>query len=118
VVSRDAYDRFIAVYMMSNRKHGVIYTGVTSRLPERVRQHRDGEIEGFTKRYGLGRLVWFETHELMTAAIQREKSLKKYPRDWKTNLIERDNPDWADLYAGLIGFTDYERWPAPRPPQA
>ena len=99
MVPRDA---FIAVYMMSNRKHGTLYIGVTSNLRQRVWQHREGIIDGFTKKYGLKRLVWYEPHESMTGAIQREKSLKKYLRDWKINLIERDNPHWDDLYMTLV----------------
>jgi len=88
---------FIAVYIMTNRPHGTLYIGVTANLAARVGQHRQGEIDGFTKRYGLHRLVWFEQHESIVVAIEREKSLKKYKRDWKINLIERDNPDWRDL---------------------
>lgn len=87
-----------AVYIMASRKHGTLYIGVTSDLPNRVAQHRAGEIEGFTKRYGVKRLVWFEVHDNIVDAIQREKSLKKYRREWKINLIERDNPDWDDLF--------------------
>jgi len=68
----------IAVYMMSNRRHGTLYIGVTSNLPQRVRQHREGLIEGFTKKYQLKRLVWYEDHQSVVAAIQREKNLKKY----------------------------------------
>ena len=60
-----------------------------------------GAIEGFSRTYGCKRLVWYEVHELMTAAIQREKTMKRWPRDWKVNLIERDNPDWSDLYGSL-----------------
>jgi len=97
--SRDA---FIAVYMMSNRKHGTIYTGVSGELIGRVDQHREGRIEGFTKKYGLKRLVWFEQHESMLAAIQREKTLKKYKREWKINLIEHENPHWDDLFPSLV----------------
>jgi putative endonuclease len=88
---------FIAAYIMTNQPHGTLYVGVTSDLPSRVLQHRDGAIEGFTKTHGLKRLVWFEPFELMTAAIQREKSLKRYLREWKINLIERENPRWEDL---------------------
>jgi putative endonuclease len=99
MVPRDA---FVAVYMMSNRKHGTLYIRVTSNLVRRAWQHREGEIDGFTKKYDLKRLVWYEHYESMLAAIQREKSLKKYRRDWKINLIERDNPHWNDLYMGLI----------------
>jgi putative endonuclease len=93
---------FIAVYMVSNRKHGTLYIGVTSNLIRRAWQHSEGEIDGFTEKYGLKRLVWYEHYESMVAAIQREKSLKKYKRDWKINLIERDNPHWNDLYVTLI----------------
>ena len=99
MVPRDA---FIAVYMLSNRKHGTLYIGVTGNLTRRVWQHREGEIDGFTKKYGLKRLVWYEHYESMLGAIQREKSLKKYKRDWKINLIERDNPHWNDLYTALV----------------
>ncbi|MBW8304821.1 MAG: GIY-YIG nuclease family protein [Brevundimonas sp.] len=111
MVSRDSFNVWIAVYMMATRKHGTIYTGVTSRLVGRTHQHREGLMEGFTKRYGVHRLVWYETHESMVAAIQREKSIKKYKREWKINLIERNNPDWNDLFPTLMGATDHARWP-------
>ncbi|MGH7025440.1 MAG: GIY-YIG nuclease family protein [Caulobacteraceae bacterium] len=91
----------ICVYMMSNRKHGTLYVGVTSDLITRAVQHQDGEIPGFTVTYGLKRLVWYEQHETIIGAIQREKSLKKYKREWKLNLIERDNPNWDDLLEQL-----------------
>ena len=92
-----------AVYMLASRRHGTIYTGVSGRFLHRISQHREGAIEGFTQRYGVKRLVWFELHEGIVSAIQREKSIKKYRRQWKINLIERDNPHWADLAMGL-GF--------------
>ena len=92
---------FIAVYMMSNRKHGTLYIGVTSDLISRVVAHREGDLPGFTRRYGLKRLAWYEPHDNMVVAVQREKSLKKYKRDWKTNLIESDNPHWEDLFHPL-----------------
>ncbi len=88
---------FICVYMMTNKRHGTLYIGVTSDLVTRVCQHRDGEAPGFTATYGLKRLVWFEPHDTIVEAIQREKSLKKYKREWKINLIEQDNPQWDDL---------------------
>lgn len=91
-----------AVYMMASGQHGTLYIGVTSNLLNRIAQHRAGEIEGFTKRYGLKRLVWFEEHDNIVTAIQREKSLKKYKREWKVNLIERESPKWADLYPTLF----------------
>jgi putative endonuclease len=96
---RDAY---IAVYIMTDRMRGTLYIGVTSDLTRRIYEHREGVCPGFTKTYGLKRLVWYEPFDSMTGAIQREKSLKRWPRDWKINLIERENPHWDDLYGGLI----------------
>lgn len=87
----------IAAYIMTNAERGTLYVGVTSNLYSRVLQHRSGEIEGFTKDHALKRLVWFEPFERITDAIQREKSLKRYRREWKINLVERDNPHWDDL---------------------
>ena len=100
-----ARESFIAVYMMSDRFHGTIYIGVTSNLLGRIIKHREGVYPGFTKRYGLKRLVWYEPHERMTAAIQREKSLKEWPRQWKINLIERENRWWDDLFIPLLEWT-------------
>ena len=111
MVTRDLFNRFIAVYIMTNRKHGTLYVGVTSELSARVSQHRDGVIPGFTKEHGLKRLVWYEEHETIVQAIHREKRLKKYKRDWKINLIERDNPNWDDLYPGLFGPVGVHGWP-------
>ncbi|MBX3482491.1 MAG: GIY-YIG nuclease family protein [Phenylobacterium sp.] len=93
---------FNAVYIMASRKHGTLYIGVTGELLRRVHEHREGLIGGFTKRYGVKRLVWFEPHDGIEAAIRREKSLKKYRREWKINLIERENPDWIDLFPGFF----------------
>ena len=86
------------VYILASRRHGTIYIGVTNDLVRRVYQHKNKLIKGFTSQYGVVRLVWFETHDDITAAIEREKELKKWRREWKINLIERDNPDWHDLY--------------------
>lgn len=83
---------------MASRKHGTLYIGVTSALLSRVSQHREGTRDGFTKQYGVRRLVWFELHDGIEAAIHREKRLKKFKREWKINLIERDNPNWDDLF--------------------
>lgn len=91
-----------AVYMMGSRKHGTLYVGVTSELIQRVVQHREDLRPGFTETYGVKRPVWFEPHESIVPAIQREKSLKTYPRQWKINLIEQDNPDWDDLFPELL----------------
>jgi putative endonuclease len=90
------------VYTLASGKHGTLYIGVTTDLIARVVQHREGLRPGFTQRYGVKRLVWFEAHETIVPAIQREKSLKKYRRDWKINLIEQDNPNWEDLFPGLL----------------
>jgi putative endonuclease len=98
-----AADALIAVYMMTNHRHGTLYVGVTSQLILRISQHREGLIPGFTRTHGLKRLVWYEPHMSMVEAIHREKALKKYKREWKTNLIERDNPHWADLFPQLFG---------------
>jgi putative endonuclease len=88
---------WIAVYIMTNRRHGTLYIGVTADLESRVGQHKTGEITGFTSTHGLNRLAWFEQHDTIVGAIRREKSLKKYKREWKINLIERDNPQRLDL---------------------
>jgi putative endonuclease len=98
MVGRDAY---IAVYIMASGTRGTLYIGVTSELNRRVFEHREKLGHGFTKRYGCNRLVWYEPYESMSDAIQREKSLKRYRRDWKINLIERENPYWVDLYPTL-----------------
>src|ERR1700741_3483464 len=103
MVPRDTFGVFIAVYMMARRRHGTIYIGWRSQLPGRVFQHREGLIPGFTKKYACHRLVWYEPHASMVEAVRREKSLKKYEREWKINLIERENPFWDDLYPALIG---------------
>ena len=102
-------DSFIAVYMMADRYRGTIYIGVTSTFLSRIVKHREGVFPGFTRRYGLTRLVWYEPRERMIGAIQREKSLKRWPRQWKINLIERDNPRWDDLYPQIADWV-----PGPR----
>src|SRR4051812_38384752 len=86
------------VYIMANRPKGTIYVGVTSDLERRVIEHRAGLVPGFTKRYGLKILVYAEPHDEITAAIQREKSIKRWPRAWKIELIETQNPTWQDLF--------------------
>ena len=90
------------VYTMTNRPNGTLYTGVTSNMPRRAFEHRNGLIKGFTKRYGLKRLVWFEFHDDIRSAIQRESSIKHWPRAWKVRLIVSMNPEWNDLYETLI----------------
>ena len=85
------------VYLLASKKNGTLYVGVTSDLPRRLHEHQNGLVEGFTKRYGIKLLVWYEEHDTITAAIAREKSIKKYTRQWKINLIEQSNPDWKPL---------------------
>ena len=91
------------VYILANRSYGAMYIGVTADLVKRIWQHREQHSEEFTKRYGVTRLVWFEQHESIIEAIRREKQIKKWNRDWKINLIQEKNPDWADLYPSLLG---------------
>jgi putative endonuclease len=86
------------VYILTNRPNGTLYTGVTRDLARRVWQHREGLATGFTKQYGLKRLVFCEYHETILAAIQRERNIKRWPRAWKVRLIYEANPDWNDLY--------------------
>ena len=89
------------LYIMTNRPNGTLYFGVTSDIARRAWEHREGLVEGFTKRYGLNRLVYVERHEEVAAAIQRERTMKHWPRAWKVNLIVAQNPDWADLFETL-----------------
>ncbi|HTT80569.1 MAG TPA: GIY-YIG nuclease family protein [Stellaceae bacterium] len=90
------------VYFMTNRRDGVLYVGVTSDLAKRAWEHREGIVEGFTSRYRLKRLVYAERHDDIRSAIQREKNLKHWPRAWKIELIEAQNPDWTDLCNSLL----------------
>ncbi len=89
------------VYILASRPHGTLYVGVTNDLLRRVWEHRNAEVPGFTKRYRVHRLVWFEAHDSIEAAIRREKRLKRYRRAWKIALIEAMNPGWRDLYPTL-----------------
>ncbi len=91
------------VYILSNKKNGTLYTGVTSNLVNRIWQHKNHVLDGFSKTYNLDLLVWYEVHESITAAISREKSIKKWNRKWKVALIEKDNPTWRDLYREIVG---------------
>ena len=90
------------VYMLTSQRNGTLYIGVTSDLIKRVWEHRQDFVEGFTKKYGVNDLVWYEQHENMLAAITREKALKEWKRAWKLELIEKLNPDWKDLYESLV----------------
>jgi len=91
-----------AVYILSSKRNGTLYVGVTSDLIKRVWEHRNNLVEGFTKRYGVHRLVWYELHESMDSAIKREKRLKEWKRKWKVQVIEKTNPNWEDLYPSII----------------
>ena len=91
-----------AVYILAGKRNGTLYTGVTSDLIKRVYEHKNDLVEGFTKKYGVHRLVYFEQCEDMTSAISREKQIKKWNRNWKLRLIEERNPEWRDLYDGLL----------------
>jgi putative endonuclease len=90
------------VYFMTNRRDGILYVGVTTNLPARAYQHREGLVAGFTKRYGLKMLVYYEVFDDVRDAIQREKTIKHWPRAWKVRLIHQLNPNWNDLYETLF----------------
>ena len=90
------------VYIVTNRPNGVLYIGVTNDIARRVGEHRLGTCPGFSARYNLSRLVWFETHDDIAAAIQREKTMKRWVRAWKIRTIEAANPAWNDLYETLF----------------
>ncbi len=94
-------DKNFYVYMMASGFNGTLYTGMTSDLTGRVHHHKNGTFEGFTKKYKVDRLVWYEVHESAEAAIRREKQIKDWKRDWKKNLIESENPHWDDLYESV-----------------
>jgi len=85
------------LYILTNQKNGTLYIGVTNDLERRMFEHKRKLIEGFTKKYGLNKLVYFETYQFVNDAIKREKNMKKWKRQWKINLIEEDNPKWDDL---------------------
>jgi len=87
---------------MASRPLGVIYVGSTNNLPHRAWEHREGLVDGFTKTHGCKMLVWYEPHELMVEALRRELAIKHWRRVWKLELIERENPEWRDLYPDLI----------------
>ena len=90
-----------AVYILVSKRNGTLYIGVTSNLIKRLGEHKNNLVEGFTKKYQVHQLVWYELHENMVSAIEREKKIKEWKRDWKLNLIERSNPNWNDLYESI-----------------
>ncbi|MGX6646686.1 GIY-YIG nuclease family protein [Maricaulaceae bacterium MS644] len=89
------------VYIMASRRNGTLYVGVTSNLPRRVFEHREGVGSAFVRKYSVTQLVWYENHDEMSLAIAREKAIKKWNRAWKLQLIEAANPHWRDLYETL-----------------
>jgi putative endonuclease len=89
------------VYILASRRNGTLYTGSTDDIAERVWKHKSKAIKGFTSKYGVDMLVWYETHETRESAFQRERQMKEWKRKWKLELIETMNPDWADLYETL-----------------
>ena len=95
-------DRVYAVYILASKPYGTLYIGVTGDLVSRISQHRSGEVKGFTQQYHVHTLVWYEWFGDIHAAIQREKTMKKWTRQWKINLIETGNPHWIDLYPQLL----------------
>ena len=95
-------DRQFFVYILASRKHGTLYIGITNDLVRRVHEHKLKVVRGFSARYGADKLVYFEIFDDPEVAISREKQLKKWHREWKIRLIERNNPEWVDLSIGLI----------------
>lgn len=91
-----------AAYIMASRRNGTLYIGVTSNLLKRTCEHRSDLVEGFTRKYGIHSLVWYELHGTMASAISREKAIKEWPRKWKLQLIEKANRSWRDLYPEIV----------------
>jgi putative endonuclease len=102
-------EKLPCVYILASRKEGTLYTGVTSDLVGRLHSHKQGEVPGFTKRYRVDRLVYFELHPTMGHAISREKQIKRWYRAWKIALIERTNPQWRDLSPGVFDGSAFEQ---------
>jgi putative endonuclease len=95
-------DHLYFTYMLASRPFGTLYTGVSNDLMARTWEHRAGDVAGLTRQYAVKRLVWFEDHTDINAAIRREKQIKRWRRNWKIALIEETNPNWIDLYPGLL----------------
>ena len=96
-------EKQFCVYILASAKRGTLYIGVTSNLVQRVVQHREKVVEGFTARYGIDRLVWYEVHHEAESAILREKQLKRWNRLWKIQLVETTNSDWRGLFSEVVG---------------
>ncbi len=99
-------DKQPVVYILASEPNGTLYIGVTSDLHKRVWQHKNNEVKGFTQKYSVHRLVYYELHSSMYSAIEREKKLKKWRRAWKLRLIESVNPNWRDMYEEICGESD------------
>ena len=97
VVSKQLY-----VYILASKKNGTLYTGITSNLTKRVWQHKQGQVKGFTKKYEVKTLVYYEVHDNAEGAITRERQIKKWRRSWKLRLIEKMNPSWKDLFDEIV----------------
>ena len=95
-------ERQPSVYVLASKRNGTLYTGVTSNLLKRVWEHKNNVTEGFTQKHGVHSLVWYEVHDTMDTAIQREKAIKSWNRAWKIKVIEEMNPQWRDLYSDLL----------------
>ena len=95
-------EKIPCVYILASKRNGTLYIGVTSNLPQRVWRHKTNLIEGFTARYDVHRLVWYEVHPTIEGAIKREKQLKEWKRPWKIRLVEEFNPQWKDLYNEIL----------------
>lgn len=97
------HEKRFYVYILASKKDGVLYTGITSNLPKRVYEHREGLADGFSKQYFVKKLVYYEIYADAPTAIHREKCIKRWKRDWKIELIEKENPNWNDLYGSICG---------------
>ncbi len=93
------------VYILCSKRNGTLYTGITSDIVKRVYEHKHGLVEGFTKKYNVHHLVWYEIHESAESAIVREKQIKKWKRAWKLKIIEKENPQWIDLYKSIREYS-------------
>ena len=107
-IMRDRLPKIFHVYIMASKPRGVLYVGMSSDLAGRARKHREHVLEGFTKRYWVDRLVYFERHEDARFAVRRERAMKRWRRDWKIELIERHNPTWRDLFADVVRDDGFE----------
>ncbi len=92
-----------AVYLLASERNGTLYVGVTSDLTKRIYEHKQGLADGFTRKYNVKQLVWYELTSDIESAIHREKQIKKWNRIWKLRLVDQSNPDWRDLYADIVG---------------